>query len=213
MARWPRAPMILAALMADPATGAGIERLAISHDKGIFRIELQARMDAPPSTVYGLLTDYDHLDRLSPGIGESQRLDSAPPGEIWVRTVTEGCVAFFCRELERVIQVQEHPERRLTTKVLPDRRDFRSGRARLRIIPGNGGSRLEYRARMTPDIWIPPIVGAWQVKRNVRWKYRRMVIRLEQLGSGPGPQATSEQPVPSTSRPEDLPDPLGGKGP
>lgn len=213
MARPDRALAILAALIANPATGTEIERLAVSYDGDTFRIELEARLDASPSTVYGLLTVYNHLERLSPGVVEAQRLNSAPPGEIWVHTVTEGCVAFFCRTLERVIQVQEHPELRITTQVLPDRSDFRSGRARLRIIPRNGGSRLEYRARMTPDIWIPPVIGPWQVKRNVRWNYRRMVFRLEQLGSGTDPQPPPDRPVPANGRTGDSPDPLGENTP
>ena len=205
MARTLPVLMVLLLAPAGPALGTEIDRLEVTHEDGTYSLDLEARLDAPADAVYDALTDLDHLDRLSQAIVRSRRLEEVSDGQPLVRMVTEGCVAFFCRTLVRVMRVHEQSDLRATIEVLPERSDFRSGSSSIRVQADGPGSRLELLVRMTPDIWLPPVIGPWQVKKNIRWHYRRMVHRLEHLGAG--------EPVPAKRPPSDSPpDPTGGTG-
>jgi uncharacterized protein YndB with AHSA1/START domain len=163
------------------AAGAEFRDLAVAQSGEAFTVRFEAVVAAPPDRVFAVLTDFDRLERLNPAIVEARRLASTGGNPLRVRTVLEGCVAFFCRRMQRVEAIRSSDRRMIRTRILPEASDFRSGQSRWQLAAITGGTRLRYRARMVPDFWVPPVVGPWAIKRTLRQGLRTLVQRLERL--------------------------------
>ncbi|MEF8793733.1 SRPBCC family protein [Thiohalorhabdus sp.] len=156
--------------------------LTVEHDGEVYQVRLEAVVNVPPDRVFGLLTDYERLDRFNPGIVVAERLEGGSAEVDRVRTVLEGCVLFFCRRLERVETVRTNDQRRITTRLVPEGSDFRSGETRWVLAAVTEGTRLRFRARLLPDFWVPPVIGPWAIERELRSNMRTMLERLKRYG-------------------------------
>lgn len=172
-------------LAAASGAAAGVRVMEVERKGEAYHVRFEAVVGLAPDRVFGLLTDYDRLERLHPGILEAERLpDSGPdaPQGKRVRTVLEGCVAFFCRETEKIETVHSSDGRLIRTRIQPDGSDFRSGTSRWELAAVSEGTRLRYRSEWVPDFWIPGALGNWAVKRELERNLRELVQGLEARG-------------------------------
>ena len=168
-------------IAAGPAAGADVRKLSVDHEQAAYLVDFEAVVAVPPDRVFALLTDFDRLDRLNPGVKVAQRLSSGS-GTTRVRTVIEGCVLFFCRRMERVEAVRTRGQRVIWARIVPSASDFRSGESRWGLAAVTGGTRIRLRLRVVPDFWVPPLIGPWILKRDLADNLRILVRRLERLG-------------------------------
>jgi len=134
---------------------------------------------APAKYVRGVLTDYAHIYRLNPSIIESDILASPEQGVVRVRTLVVGCVAFFCRRVGRVEDVHELASGDLQAAIVPELSDLKSGAAEWRLQREGEHTLVTYRAHMEPDFFIPPLIGSYFVRRNIRKEIMTTFTRLE----------------------------------
>ncbi len=159
----------------------------VDHDRGLYRIELDMRLDAGKGHVWRLLTDYPHYGQLNEAIKESEILRRQGPGSYRVRTLTRACVYFFCKTVVQVQDVTEVPGRYISASVLPALSDFRHGVARAYIWPEGAYTRIRVLAEVEPDFWIPPLIGPWIISRKLQSEALETIRNLERL-AGPGRQ-------------------------
>lgn len=171
--------LVAQAVEADPAV---MRNLTVDREEGAYQVRFEAVVDVPPDRVFALLTDYDRLNRLNPGIVVAKRLEADSAVGDRVRTVLEGCVLFFCRRMERVEIIQTSNQRLITTRMVPEASDFRSGKTRWQLAAVAEGTRVRFRGRMVPDFWVPPVVGSWAIESDLRANMRTLVRRLERYG-------------------------------
>ena len=165
------------------AFGATVRELEVSREGEAYRVRFEAVVDVPPDRVFALLTDYDRLVRLHPGITEAERLPPRRSGEVRVRTVLEACVAVICRSLERVERVRSREQRLIEARIVAGASDFRSGSSRWELAAVSRGTRIRFRSRMVPDVWVPPVIGPWAIEQALRGNLRTLVRRLEGMGA------------------------------
>ncbi|MFB6260487.1 MAG: SRPBCC family protein, partial [Thiohalorhabdaceae bacterium] len=120
----------------------------MENEEGVYRVRFEAVVKIAPDKAFAMLTNYERLDRLNPGIVEAERLDTDDSQMRRVRTVVEGCVLFFCRRLERVETIRTHDRRRIVTRVVPEVSDFRSGESRWELAAVTEGTRLRFRGSL-----------------------------------------------------------------
>lgn len=169
-------------LLAGSAAGAEIHRLEVLERDGGFRVELAFRVNTRADRVLRALTDYPNLERLHPGIVESEVLRRDAGEAVRVRTVVRGCVAFFCRELERVQEVVAQGGFAIRTRIIPEKSDFRRGNSEWEISPVRGGTQVRLRSYMVPGVQVPPLLGPWAIRHSLKNSLRGLVQRLEELG-------------------------------
>lgn len=170
----------LALALAVTAAGAGdIRQVSVDRHGDLYRMEVDALVQAPASGVRARLTDYAHLDRLNGSIKSSELLPGTAPGEPRVRIVTRACVWFFCRTIEQVQSVRETRDGWIEARVIPELSDFKRGSARFSIHPEAGGTRVLILSEVEPDFWIPPVIGPWLIKRKLRSEVLETVSNLE----------------------------------
>jgi hypothetical protein len=170
-------------LWSASAAGTTIHSAAVSYQSGTFIIEVDALLDVAESRARTLLTDYNHLERFSPAVERSEILNSHAPGEYRVRTVTQICLWFYCQRMTRVEDVVEAHDGSITAVVVPQLSDFSSGNMRLNLWQEVAGTRMLIRSEVTPDVWIPPLLGPWLIKRALYAEAVETVHNLERLAA------------------------------
>ena len=159
----------------------------VHHDRGLYRIELDMRLDAPKEAVWRLLTDYAEYGRLNDAIQHSEILARRGPADYRVRTITRACVYFFCKTVHQVQDVTEVEGRYISATVLPSLSDFRHGVARAYTWPDGERTRVRVLAEVEPDFWIPPLIGPWIISRKLQTEALETINNVERLAA-PGRQ-------------------------
>jgi len=153
----------------------------VQHADGEYRVNFEFFVDAPVERVRAQMSDYARLDRLVASITENRILERFPDGRTRLKQTLRDCVAFFCRSVTRVEDIVTEPNGDIVTTVLPEHSDFSQASERWRIVADGAGTRVAYRARLTPGFFIPPLVGPLAVKSKLGDQLRATANALESL--------------------------------
>ena len=157
--------------------------IEIIEQSGAYQIKVVALIKAPASYVREVLTDYTHIYRLNPSIIESEVLKRHDDGAVSVRTKVIGCAAYFCEELDRVEKVRELPSGDLHAEIIPELSQFKSGQTLWSITSQGDHCEVSYHSEMEPDIFIPPVVGKFLIKKSIREEMQTSFANLEKISS------------------------------
>ena len=168
-------------LMAGMASAATVDELTVERDGERLEVHSVVRIGVPRDFVYEILLDYDALDELSERFVEAAYVDPGPDGRPRIRTVLEGCVAFFCRMIERVATVDSDPPHSIEAIVIPELSDLSFGRETWLLEEGSAETTLVYDLRMEVEFWIPPLIGPWLIRRDMRKDARKVAEMIESM--------------------------------
>lgn len=171
--------------------------IEISEHSGDYQIKVVALIAAPASYVRDVLTDYTHIYRLNPSIIESEVLKQEDDGSVNVRTKVVGCAAYFCEELERVEKVRQLPSGDLQAEIIPALSQFKSGKTTWHIKPVGDYCEVTYVSDMEPDVYIPPVVGKFLIKKSIREEMQISFTNLEKISSVLAAREWQEKHVPA----------------
>lgn len=160
-----------------------LDHAEVTENKGIFHLQFTTIIDAPAEYVRQVLTDFTHIYRLNPSIIESEVLPSQQPDETKVRTRVLACAAVFCREVERVEIVRILASGDLHADIVPERSEFRSGKAIWKITAMDNRSKLEYEATLEPDFFVPPVIGISVIGSSMKNEVINTFDRVERIAS------------------------------
>jgi hypothetical protein len=181
---WPAGVVMLLLALAIPSVfAAEFVESDVSHDDGRYQLHFEVWLNAEATQVRRRLTNYDHLDRLSTVVVASRRLPDGANGALRVHQALQACVLFLCRSAQRVLEVETTDNGDILTHTDPGASDFRHGEEIWQILAEGHGTRLRYRASLTPNFFIPPLIGPWLLKSRLREELETIVLRLE----APGP--------------------------
>ena len=155
--------------------------IEILEQSGVYQIKMVAVIDAPARYVRHVLTDLQHIYRLNSSIIESEVVKRHNDESVSVRTKVIGCVAYFCEELERVERVRVLPSGDLHAEIIPELSQFKSGQTLWRIKSLGDKCEVSYIADMEPDIFIPPVVGKFLIKKSIREEMKISFANLEKI--------------------------------
>lgn len=172
--------MLLVLFSVSPRLTAGdLTELQVTNKGRGYSVRMVMVVHAPEQYVRAVLTDYAHIYRLNPSITESEILPSQEYGVARVRTLMRGCIGFFCKDIERVEDVRELITGDLQADIVPELSNLRSGRAEWKIQPVGEHSKVTFQAYMEPDFFVPPVIGSFFVRRNMRKEIMVSFRRLE----------------------------------
>lgn len=155
--------------------------LDVTEEQGVYRVSADVHLEAPLRAVRAVITDYNHLTRITGAIRESHVVARLADGTTYVHTETRACFALFCNTLVQVQRVTENSPTQIEAVTLPRVSDARSGRTVWDLAEDKGGTRLRYRMSIEPTFWIPPLVGAPIVKSTLQDQARRTARGIEKL--------------------------------
>ena len=164
------------------AGAADFRSLDVSREGDSYRIQALVYLAAPPSAVYAVLTDYEHLTRISGSIVESRRVQQLDADDALVYTDTRFCALFFCRHVKEMQKVTQIPPGDIVSTVLPEQSDnVASGSASLHMEAEGPGTLLHWQIRLQPGFWVPPLIGPLLVERSLRAEGHRSAAGVEKL--------------------------------
>lgn len=178
---------VLACSLAAPALahGGAVSRLDVAHEGGLYRLEMDARVEASDVKVRAILLDYEHLVRLNPSIKEVATLPAVSDHLHRVRSVVKACFLFFCKKVTQVQDVKELPDGGIVAMTIPEQSDFRYGEMRWRILAEDQGARLHFTADLSPAFWVPPLIGPLVIQHKLRKEALKTIAALEALAATP----------------------------
>jgi hypothetical protein len=164
-----------------PAAAADFYSLQVSHDGDVYRVVADVHLAAPPAEVYQVLTDYEHLTRISRSVVKStvvQRLD----GGALVYTDTRICALVFCRHVRDLQRLTESSPQDISGVVVPQEGDnVKSGTAVLHVEAEADGTRMHWELSIEPNFWVPPLIGPLLLEGSLRAEGIRSADGVEKL--------------------------------
>ena len=154
----------------------------VIHKSGVYTLSLDAWIRAPMPQVHDMLTDYTHLERVNPAVKESEIIHSSSPVHHRVRTLIVACIAFFCKELIQMWDVEQQHDYVIAATIVPELSNFHSGYANWALSGENDGTRLRFTIQLEPSFWMPPLIGPWLIRYKLRKEALESVENLEQPG-------------------------------
>lgn len=169
----------LSVIAVQSASAGEVKSAQVKYNDGRYELDLSMYIDSAPAAVYDLVTDYARLDRVSKTIIESELLEQADG--LRRRLVTHTCIWFFCFTATMVEDVVEFADGEILTTIVPALSDYRYGRSSWRVSPLDQGTLVQFRCTLEPDFWIPPLIGPWLMKQEMREEAERTVHKIEHL--------------------------------
>jgi hypothetical protein len=160
-------------LAAWPAHALNPVTLDATVTGGVYRVTLDAVIDAPLDRVAGVLVDFVGYAALDPRIRSSEVVGSATDGASLLKTRIRACAGFFCRDIRRVERVTVS-DGVLVATALPERSDVRRSVARTEWRAEGSRTRIRYEAEFVPDFWVPALVS----RRYAAPMLRESVLQL-----------------------------------
>lgn len=155
--------------------------ITVVEKSGTYKIDIDVIVNAPADYVRYVLTDYSRIYRLNPSILESTVIAQDEDGYVKVKTRIKGCASYFCEELERVEKVQVLPTGQIVAEIIPEHGEFKSGKTSWSITDMGERSEVIYRAELKPDIYIPPVVSKFLVKKAIKQEAQTSFTNLERI--------------------------------
>jgi hypothetical protein len=168
-------------LLSGAARAVELRQLAVDFDGEVYSVESEVWFDAPRSAVYAVFSDWDLSQQFSGAIVEAHDIGPDAEGRRGYYVRNRGCFLFFCKSVERRGSVEAVPGEDLVARADPAESDFRLCEEHWAFSSRDGGTLVRYTLRMTPDFWVPPLIGPYVIKRKLGNDGIEALQRIERL--------------------------------
>ncbi|HEU4622781.1 MAG TPA: SRPBCC family protein [Burkholderiaceae bacterium] len=154
-------------------------RVTVERAGETVRIDADATLAASRETAWRVLTDYDHLAEIVPGMRAS-RVVARDDGRVIVEQQGYVGVLFFKREFALTLASNEQPMSAIDLTLVTSN-GFASFDARYALQELDASRvRIAYRARFVPKPLLapPPVVGLAVMRRQVRTQFEAVVREI-----------------------------------
>lgn len=172
-------------LLPDLSLGADINTVEINREKGRYHLHTNTTVYAKADNIRRIIMDYENLTSIIPNLKESKLMDKSENGRTTVSMLTEMCVFFLCYKIRHVQTFHAMKNGILFSRIIPEKSDFKSGWMRWEIkeIDSNKMTpvtQIILDIEVTPDFFIPPLIGPYQFKRKMLGVTRATINKLEE---------------------------------
>jgi ribosome-associated toxin RatA of RatAB toxin-antitoxin module len=185
-ARILRVGFALLLLLVARAQAADVVVQASRHGD-VLHIEASCRIDADAHDAWQVMTDYDRLSEFIPGMIASRVVTRAGRALV-IEQKGEARLLWFRYPIEVTLAVEEFPYERITARAVAG--NFKALTGIYHLDPRERPIRLRYSGRMTPDFFVPPLVGALILRRNVERQFSALIDEIVRRHQARHPAAT-----------------------
>ena len=170
------AALVITTLLGVPAFGKSRARIVVSAQGDRYHMALSMVLKTPLRRVWHILSDYAAIKRLNPDVIRSEVIHH--DGQTLLRMRIKSCVLFICFPVTQTEAMTRHKPFEIKGTIIPALSSFRGGFSRWRLSPVKGGTRVSFKAVLTPSFYIPPILDSWLIKRKLRTEMRTTARHL-----------------------------------
>ena len=153
--------------------------VSVRYEEKTYYLTAEFDVDATPSRVMEVLTDFENIADLNPAIIVSELQDAPQDNLLRVRTVVQDCILFFCKKITRVEDVIQYGNEKLEAFLIPMLSDLHSGYAVWVLSRNPYGTTVNYNADMQPKFWIPPVIRSYVLTKKFKKRVTETVERLQ----------------------------------
>ncbi len=166
--------MIIVILSLLPGTSlcAEVNYVEVSQEKGVYRMHIIMTVNADTDSIKRIITDYENLTLTNPYIKESELINISEDERTTVSMLTKICIFLICYNIRHVQTFHPVNNGVLYSRIIPGMSDFKSGWLRWEIKEKDSNrtspvTQIIFDTEITPDFFIPPIIGPYQMKKKM----------------------------------------------
>ena len=170
----PRSLVLLCLSVSLPAPAAEVV-VQVTRNGDVLLIEAAAEFEGTLAQTWQVLTDYDRLAEFIPNLLLSRVVERGK-GTITVEQKGEARLLIFSFPIEVRLAINEFPPGRVVSRAVAG--NFREMSGVYTLDGQQGRVRLRYTGRMTPDFFVPPLVGTWILRNHVQETFAALVDEI-----------------------------------
>lgn len=168
-------------LLALQGVAAEVNWIKVSRDGGRVDVRSEFVIEASATDVHAALLSYDQFAQMGDTFAESRYLEPAADGTPRIYTRTEGCIAFFCKTIERYARIEIQSQDKIIVIADPERSDAELSVETWTLTPNGDSTIVGYRHELETGFWMPPLLGNMIIKRSVKSGTEKAAVRVEGL--------------------------------
>ena len=163
------------------SSAASLKESSIEYKDENFLYSFEAQINARHDRVLGKLHKFQEWDRLNGNISKSKVLETLPGNKIKRLLTLTQCIFSFCFNL-KFVEVVTLSKDRLEMNIVTGEGNFSAGRAIWETVSeGADKTLIRVNATLTPDFWIPPIVGPLVLEKVFLKQIKKTIETIETL--------------------------------
>lgn len=170
--------LLACALPAGAAAMAlAVERVDGPDGASVYQITSSGTVAAAPAAVWRILTDYDHMADFVPDL-QSARVVSRNGDMVVIEQQGAARFLFFSHPIHLVVQAHEQAPHKIDVGLVDG--DMRVYRCSWELVPlAGGGTTVLYTAAIAPKFYVPGLVGASMVRKDIARMMAAVLARLD----------------------------------
>lgn len=149
----------------------------LDHVK-VFEVAATIEVKAAPAAVWRILTAYERMPEFVPDL-ESAKVLERSGNELTVEQFGTAHFLFLSHAIHLVVRVTEQPMTAIDITLVSGDMKHYACRWELWPVPDTGGTRVVYRGKLMPSFYVPGMLGAHLVHKDVTRMMAGLLTRLE----------------------------------
>ena len=162
-------------------SSASLKKSSIEYKDKRFLYSFEAQINARHDKVLDKLHNFEQWDRLNSSISKSKVLETLPGNKIKRLLTLTQCIFTFCFNL-KFIEIVTLSKDRLEMNIVAGEGNFSAGRAIWETVSqGTHKTLIRVNATLSPDFWIPPVVGPLVLEKVFLKQIKKTIETIEML--------------------------------
>jgi ribosome-associated toxin RatA of RatAB toxin-antitoxin module len=141
-----------------------------------YQIASSGTVAAAPATVWRILTDYNHMADYVPDL-KSAKVISRIGDKVIIDQLGAARFFFLSRDIHLIVQVVEQAPSKLEVSLVDG--DMKVYRCSWELRQAGGGTKVLYNATIEPKFYVPGMVGASMVRKDIGRMMAAVLARLD----------------------------------
>ena len=164
-------------------SSASLKKSSIEYKDKRFLYSFEAQINAPHDRVLDKLHNFEQWDRLNDNISRSEVLETLPGNKIKRLLTLTQCIFTFCFNL-KFVEIVTLSKDRLEMNIVAGEGNFSAGRAIWETVSeGTYKTLIRVHATLSPDFWIPPVVGPLVLEKVFLKQIKNTIETIETLAN------------------------------
>jgi carbon monoxide dehydrogenase subunit G len=149
-------------------------RTALTADGKTIQVVVALALQVNPDVVWAVLNDYENMPRFVPDI-LATRLISAGSGRKRVEIDGVARLLFLEFPTHTTLDVVDQPDGSVAIDSVAGNLAIHGA---VRVYGDGPYTRVDYQVRMTPDFWLPPLIGDFLIGRQIMRQFEGVVAEM-----------------------------------
>lgn len=163
------------AVAAAPPLDLKVERID-GVDGKAYQIASSGTVAASPGAVWKILTDYNRMADYVPDL-KSARVVSRNGDKVIIDQLGAARFLFFSRDIHLVVEAHEQAPNKIDVSLIDG--DMKIYRCSWELTAAGAGTRVSYNATIEPKFYVPGMVEAGLVRRDIARMMAAVLVRLD----------------------------------